>query len=164
MLCPMQNGEGGDYLLDYSAGRLDATRKSVVEHHLQVCADCAAFVESQRALWTALDDWEQIDISPDFNRRLYRQIDFEELNHSPLAKAVSWARSRWTPLTWKQGVSAAAVCAALLVALLIEVPRSARKEPAPDGIRPRAEKVDLEQVETALEDLEMLSQFKLQAR
>lgn len=154
----MQSGADAHRLLDHSAGTLDSAQARIVEQHLAICAACTAFVEAQRSVWKALDDWDRIEISADFNRRLYQRIDREELDLSPLAKVVAMARARWTPLTVKQAASAAAICATVAMAIFVDVPAWRSSKPTAE---PQIEKTEIEQVETALEDLDMLTQFKL---
>lgn len=157
----MQNDGGAEFLLDFSARKLDAVQHALVERHLAACASCAALVRSQQAVWDALDEWDRIEISPDFNRRLYDGIAGEE-RRNPLSRWAAQVASRWTPLSWRAAVPAVAVCAAFVVALVVQPPRP-WVEPATGPASPSIEKIDVEQVERALEDLEMLRQFSPRA-
>jgi hypothetical protein len=136
MDCPMQNGGGADFLMDYAARKLDAAKASLVEDHLAVCPGCAGFVETQRVVWDALEEWDRIEIAPDFDRRLYARIEKE--------KSPRWMSRK------RAGVAGAAV--ALLAVWLSQSP------PRLPSFS-REDRVDVEQVERSLEDLEMLRQF-----
>jgi hypothetical protein len=103
----------------------------------------------QIAVWKALDAWEAPVVSPDFDRRLYLRNDQEE--------RISW----WDRLTHafrsmplRQVVPLTASAGLLLVAgLLLQYPGpSARVAPRPEVVRAN-------QVERALDDLDLLGQF-----
>ncbi len=152
MECPVQSREHADVLLAYCARRLDPETAAVLERHMEDCAACRAFGEAQRAVWSALDAWEAMAVSEDFNRRLYRRIDQEE-------RASFWLRwvRPWLGLRWRPALSLAAASAAVVAAFLVQAPQSA---PRPT----ETEIVDAEQVERALDDLDMLRQLNLVPR
>ena len=75
MNCPLKRVETTDLLLEYSAKRLDAAKAAMLERHVEVCAECSAFLAGQTAVWDALDAWEPPPVSMDFNRRLWQRID-----------------------------------------------------------------------------------------
>ena len=58
MNCPIKTQENREWLLEYSAGRLDGERASMLERHVEACPACARFVEEQRVVWDALGQWE----------------------------------------------------------------------------------------------------------
>ena len=149
MECPVQNREHADLLLKYCARRLDAETAAVLERHMEHCEACRAFGEAQKTVWAALEVWEAMPVSEDFDRRLYARIGQEE-------RRGVWGglvRS-WWPLNWRPALSLAAASVIVVVALLVQSPVSA-PQPA------EAEAVDAEQVERALDDLEMLRQVNL---
>jgi anti-sigma factor RsiW len=138
MDCPVKTEENREWLLDYSAGRLDRQHAVMVERHLEACPDCARFVDEQRVVWKALGQWEPQEISADFNRRLYQKID--------QAKPASWLQLLWRPL-----VPVAAACLLLVAGVALHTPTAT----------PRMESVEPEQVERTLDDLQMLRELAL---
>jgi anti-sigma-K factor RskA len=142
MICAKEK-QGAEILMDYCAGALDANRAATFEEHLEVCEDCRRLVQAQREVWEKLDRWTPPAVSPDFDARLYARIAREEASSS----RVQWWRTLWTP-----AVSLAAACAVLAVAFLVRVPQ------AGDSAKQiRTDKVDIEQVEQTLEDLDILA-------
>ena len=104
MNCPLQSENTMDVLLDYSAGRLDESRRALLERHMRACDACAAFRLDQSALWSALDGWEPKPVSMDFNRRLWQRID--------AIQTEPWYRRLALSLrfgTWKPAIPLAAV-------------------------------------------------------
>jgi len=91
-------------------------------------------------------------VTEDFNRRLYRRIDEEERT----SFWIRWVRP-WLGLRWRPALSLAAASAAVVAAFLVQAPQSAPR-PAETEI------VDAEQVERALDDLDMLRQLNLVPR
>jgi anti-sigma factor RsiW len=150
MKCPMESGDNKDLLLSHAAGRLDADSSAALERHARSCAACSEFLEGQAALWSALDEWEARPVAADFDRRLYRRIGEQEQR--------SWWSRVFTPLL-RPAVPMAATACLLVVAGLIGID--------PDRVTPQAPVADVGQpgevelVESALEDLDMLRQFDL---
>jgi hypothetical protein len=104
----------------------------------------------QMAVWKALDAWEAPPISADFNRRLYRRID----EGAPMSWWGRCTRAfRLMPL--RQVLPLSATAGLLLMAGLI------MQHPATIG--PAAAKqapiVRADQVESTLDDLDLLRQF-----
>jgi len=149
MRCPLLNEASAELLLAYCARRLDPEMARVLERHMEHCAECRAFGEQQRAVWEALDAWEALPVSPDFDERLYRRIEAAGRASGRRLRLPAWLRVP-VPL---------AVASALLVAaLLLKVPRPALPEPD------QAEYLEAEGVERALEDIEMLRALNLVAQ
>jgi len=155
MHCPIQNGEEAEVLLEYCARKLSPTATAELERHIERCPDCRSFSVAQQHLWSALDVWESQPVSQDFDRRLYSRIDQFENR--------SWWR-RWTGdrLAWRPALSLGAACAALAVALITHNPPG-QPLMTPQLQGTKAETVEPEQVERALEDLEMLKQISASA-
>jgi hypothetical protein len=154
MKCPIESHDNAALLLDYCARKLDPGVVAVLERHIGICPACQAFRARQQLVWAALDQWEAMPVSRDFDRRLYARIEQEG--------AAQWW-SRWapslSPLGWKPAVSAAAAGLILLAAALLRTPDPAGTPEA--GAQTRIETVQVDQMERALEDLEMLRQFDL---
>jgi anti-sigma factor RsiW len=144
-------------LLAYCAGRLEPAAALAVQRHLAECPACRRFHEAQQAVWSALDDWESHPVSDDFDRRLYQRIEQED-------RAPVW--QRWIePL--RAGLArhvvlplAAAACLLFTASVILERPRQVSKPAA----EVRAEAVQPDQVESTLEDLEMLHDISMTQR
>lgn len=153
MTCPQGSEEDYGLLLDYSAGRLTPVRKAALEAHMAVCQECAAFRDRQAAVWSALDVWDPPPVSPDFNRRLWQQIENPTTApwHRKLKDALRWR-------TWQPAFPLAAA-AALVVAGFVFDHR------AMDAPRERVNStvavssMEAEQVERTLDDLQLLKQL-----
>jgi anti-sigma factor RsiW len=153
MICAMQGRKGAEVLIDYCARRLAPARAAEFEKHLENCPDCRRAVNAQREVWNAMDGCTSIEVSPDFDARLYARIAEEEA--APAWR--KWTRRVLTPAVpvaiWKPAVPLAAACAALVFTFVIRTP-----EPRETAKQLRAEHVlDIEQVERTLADLDMLT-------
>jgi anti-sigma factor RsiW len=148
MNCPIEMGNS-EMLVAYAAGELDPEANAALERHLDACPRCRLLAGEQAELWKTLDAWEAPPVSPDFDRRLYRRIR-EEVRPS------WWERlSRpFHPMPLRQLLPlTATLCLLLMASLLVRHPAALHKA------EPRAEAVRVEQVESTLDDLELLNQF-----
>lgn len=141
MICFTDNPHSAELLTDYCAGTLDAKRAGEIEAHLQRCAKCKDLAQAQRMVWEALDSWRPVEVSPSFDAKLYARIDAE-------ADRPWWKQGLWRPL-----LPLAAAGVALALALMVWMPR--RTAPADSSVR--GEKIDIQQVEQALDDMDLLS-------
>jgi anti-sigma factor RsiW len=148
MNCPLHTRENAEQLFNYCSRRLDPQTAAVLERHIAVCPECRQFAENQRAVWDALDAWEAAPVSAGFDRRLYQRI----ANEQP------WWRRIVCPLTqhWNVAASAAGVCVLLMAGVLLNHPVTT-PEVAKDA--PQVEQVQAEQVEHALDAMDMLAEF-----
>lgn len=147
MDCPLQGKEGAELLLDYCSRTLDPDLTEIVNRHLAACPSCRALMEAQQAVWRALDAWEAPPIPADFDRRLFRRIRE--------ARAPGWLerlRLELSPINWRPALPLAAASVILAAGFLLQRPSIPPAAPA-------VETADVEQVERALEDLEMLKLF-----
>lgn len=153
MKCPKENGSGAELILAYTAGTLEPSTQIEFERHLAGCEGCREMAAEQKAVWDALDDWRPTAVSPDFDSRLYRRISEEA--------AMSWWR-RPLRLNWSWGLRpalpVAAACAAIMIAFVVKEPVAISHSPVPVE-----HKVSIEQVERALDDMDMLKQMSLTA-
>src|SRR5712691_4128932 len=174
MNCPMVTLESADVLLEYCARKLDAENSAILERHIAICPACREFASGQRALWQALDSWEAAPVSPDFDSRLYQRIEKEgswldllTRPFRPMPGRPPWVR-QCLPL-------AAAACVAVMAGALLQPPGVHPEWAHPELLRgePQAvlqtesaqlESVQPEQVEHALEAMQMLSDFSHQVR
>jgi Putative zinc-finger len=130
MKCPLQFDESSELIVGYGARTLDPDTALAFERHVWSCAACREAAALQRAVWTALDEWHTLPVSPDFNQRLSARI------------ADSESRACWR---WRLLLPMAA-CAALWAVLLVRQPASAPPPP-------------IEQVQHALDDMDLLNQI-----
>jgi anti-sigma factor RsiW len=158
MGCAIQDREAAGLLLSYCAGTLPPEQIPPVERHLEYCGECREWVGAQNVLWQHLECWKAPDVSRDFNRRLYHRIDEEELTRNPLARWVRRFASRWSPFPWRTAMPVGAACAILVAALVIQ-PSSLLRSQNRDESSAKMERIDAEQVERTLDDLDMLKQL-----
>ena len=154
MRCPIETQDSAELLLNYSARRLGPESTAILEAHMEICAACREFRDGQRAVWEALDRWEAQPVSADFDRRLYRRIEEQE---------SSWWRRVVAPLRpvlWRPAVPLAATACLVLLAGFISV---GPERVAPPVAVENPQIQEVEQVERALDDVDMLRQFDLVA-
>ncbi len=153
MKCPSNAWEEAD-LLAFSENKLEAPQAVRLHEHLQSCAVCRTVVEQQKAVWEALDAWEAPAIAADFDRRLYGAMEQD---------AGRW--NRWLEssrlLLVRQGLPIAAAACLIVVAGVV-AHRPADSTMAPSAAR--IENLQPEQVEHALDDVQMLGDFTRAAR
>jgi len=158
MNCPIETQENAETLLAYCAGKLEPGAEVILETHIKACPQCRAFCEGQGTLWKALDVWEAPAVSADFDRRLYGRIEAEG--------SLSWWDRLVRPLRpmlirpvlLRPTFAVAAACVIVTAGFLLESPNRVGTV-SPQG--PAAEVIEVEQVERALDDLEMLREFSL---
>jgi anti-sigma factor RsiW len=125
---------------------LDAAGAREVDRHVESCAECRRLVEAQRSVFAALDAFAAPEVSAGFDRKLYARIAAE--------KPAFWRR--WLPVTpiawWKPAVPVA--LAALALSALFVVRSSNSSTPQQ---QPAIGKADVEQVEQALDDMDLLA-------
>jgi anti-sigma factor RsiW len=150
MICLKDDLQGSEILTDYCAGALDAIRTAELEAHLHACVACQGKVDAQRKVWEALDAWAPVEVSQGFDAKLYSRIAAE--------KRQPWWRALQRPF-----VPLTAAVAVLMVAMLLWIPGSnSRIQNAPS--QPVVEKIDVQQVEQALDDMDMLTPVGQTAR
>jgi len=148
MNCPLKTEENADLLVDYTAGRLDPEKTARLYRHMQMCPDCAALQLEQTAVWDALDAWEPMPVSVDFNRRLWQRIDAME--------TAPWYRRLGDFLEmahWKPAFTLAAAMVIVAAGFVLDHPGN--RAPAMPGVSAS----EAEQVEQTLDDLQLLHQF-----
>jgi anti-sigma factor RsiW len=152
MNCPIRNEETADLLLAYTARRLDPAKTTLLERHMDLCPQCAEFRAGQDIVWQALDAWEAPAVTPDFNRRLYRRIEAEA--------AAPWYRrlfaAPWT--MWKPAIPLAAAGLVVVAGFVLDHPGSMSQPNVPPAIHVVGV-AEAEQVENALDDLQLLRQL-----
>jgi len=151
MGCPIEDDEGDELILAYGANTLTPQQRIDLERHLGTCASCRERAEAQRAVWTALDAWSPTMVSPDFDERLFRRI----ANEQPSAWWRQLSPVNWP---WRSTLPVGVACAALIAAFLLKNPALRLETPA----QPQP-KLQIEQVEHALDDMEMLKQLSIES-
>lgn len=140
--CPLHSEEHAQLLLSYCARQLDPDSTATLQRHIDICPACQQFLDSQQLVWDALDAWERTPISSNFDSTLLERI--RDDGRPAWANGVAtWTRT----LSWKPALPAAAILALWIIAYPTSYPE-------PDAAQ-------AEQVELALEDLEMLQQLPL---
>jgi anti-sigma factor RsiW len=151
MSCPIGSHEQLELLQAYCAGERNTPDLAALEKHMEVCPACRELVASQQAVWAALDDWQAPAASADFNRKLFARI---EQDVSLWDRLFDPFRPLWVRLTVPL---AAAACVALMVGIMLDH-RPAQPQPVP------AELAQPEQIEHALDDMQMLHDFNTATR
>lgn len=157
MNCPMENRESDELPLNYVSGALDTHQAALFEQHMLSCAVCAKFAREQKAVWGALDLFEPVPVSADFDRRLYQRIDQVATNNA------SWwdrmAAALRSPMLARRGLPIAAAAAVLVAAGVIwERPFATTAKPQ-TPLSAEVDNIQPDQVQHALDDMEMLREF-----
>lgn len=151
MGCPAGDDGGEELILAYGANTLAPEQQIELERHLETCASCRERAEAQRAVWSALDAWTPTVVSPNFDERLFLRIASEQQN-------AWWQRLFRVNWSWRPAVPVAAACSVLIAAFLLKSPvlrTEPQSEPQP--------KLQIEQVEHALDDMDMLKQLGVES-
>lgn len=152
MGCSLNKKRGEEILMDYCAHTLDPAQAAGFERHMESCADCRRVVEAQNEVWQLLGRIRPAPVPADFDARLYARIAQETAKPS----WQRWLARMFQPAVpvaiWKPAVPILAACALLAVGFLVRTPEVTQPSP-----HIRAERVDIEQVERTLEDLDLLT-------
>lgn len=155
MRCPIEAPENAELLLEYCARTLSPEVSAVLERHMEICPACREFAQGQQAVWQALDQWEAAPVSMDFDRRLYRRIEQSKAWWDPLVRPFrALAAYRAVP-------AMAAVVLMVAAGVMLQHPNEA---PAPVQQDLAIVEVQAEQVEQALDAMDMLSEFSRKVR
>lgn len=167
MKCPIQTKDGGaELILDYCSDRLHREQPELAlefERHLSVdrCEDCARVVDAQRGVWSALDGFDAPAVSSDFDAKLWRKI--EESEARPWWRRLFDGPAAGFSVSWKPAFVTASACTAIFVVMLAVRPgadtNASGGEPVVTKAAATATNVDFDQVEKALDDIEMLNQL-----
>ena len=149
MECPIKHGDGAELIIAYGAGTLAPETGSELERHLLVCEKCRQIAQAQKEVWSSLDTWTPAPVSPTFDERLYQRIAVEE-------QSKWWRRLFGANWSWRPAMPVAAACAALIAVFLLKGP-AAEQQPSPQS----SQRPQIEQVERALDDMEMLKQLSV---
>jgi len=152
MTCPLKNKESAHVLLDYTARRLDGPTAAVLDQHICECPECALFRMEQSAVWAAMDTWEPMPVSTDFNRRLWQRIDAVAVE--PWYKTLA----AWLQVAdWKPVFPLAAAILVIAAGFLLDHTGERSVIPGNAGFGVSLREAD--QVEQMLDDIQLLHQF-----
>ena len=129
MTCLRDNVKGADQLIGYLEGTLPPGDRAEIDEHAAACAECRALLAVQATMGD-----EVPEVSGDFDARLYARIEQD--------RQQQWWR-RWL---FRPAVPLAAAAAILAVMMFVRMPSE----------RASLDRVELEQLEQALDDLELL--------
>ncbi len=162
MSCQIKSEEHTDHLLAYSAGQLRGEAAARLELHMLACEDCAAFGKQQTSVWNLLDAWEPRPVSADFDRRLYAKIDAAE-SASWLDRAIASIQEFFQPVLARPALPLAAASLVIAAGFVLDHPgkrlNSNNDQASLHVSSVEINKVVVDQVETTLDDMEMLRQF-----
>jgi hypothetical protein len=151
MGCPIGDDGGDELIVAYGARTLAPQQQVELERHLESCARCREVVEAQLTVWSALDAWTLTAVSSNFDQMLFRRIENEE-------RKAWWRRLLPGTWSWRPAVPVGVACAALVAAFLLKNPTLLPEmQPQPQP------KIEIEQVEHALDDMDMLKQLGLES-
>jgi hypothetical protein len=152
----LETRENAQLLLDYCTRKLEPESVATLERHIAICGACREFASGQHAVWQALDAWEAAPVSADFDSRLYRRIDTE----------VSWwdlLLRAFRPVSLRRSLPATAMaCLLVMVGVILERPTVSPTPPPADVTQ--VDSVQPEQVEHALDAMEILNEFSRHVR
>lgn len=156
MNCARQKDGGTGDLLGYAAGTLSAAEAAELERHMTECAACRELAEAQKRVWAALEEWTPEPVPADFDKKLYERIAAEGQRrwwHFVLRPEFSFSLRSAAPV--------AVACVALVAALVMRTPEARVQAPVPHAAAVTAApaKIDADQVERSLDDIEMLKQL-----
>lgn len=151
MECPQSHPDGVDWIVAYAAHTLEAAEEAAFERHLESCPGCRELAAAQSTVWSALDELTPLRVSPNFDALVFRRIAQEQ--------QLPWWRRVWrADWSWRPVMPVAAAGAVLMVAFLVKYPGPALT-PLPES----QPKLQIEQVESALDDMDMLKQVGVEA-
>lgn len=154
-----------DLLLAYGAGRLDADAAIRLDRHVSGCGECQEFLAGQRLAWDALEAYGRATprVTANFDEQLYARIAQEQTG--------SWWQRTWRrwfesgePVNWKPAGALAFACLAVAVGLSLRTGLPVRtggfeSKPKPAPVVLAFDKQEIEQIDRALEDFEMLNKM-----
>jgi anti-sigma factor RsiW len=154
MICSIENRE--ERLLDYVSGSLEAQEIALFEKHLETCSECGEFVTGQQAVWESLDLFEPAPVSANFDRLLYERMAQTSWWDRLVASVSTPFRA---PAFLRQGLPIMAAAVVLAAAVMVWERPTPAPAPQPTQLSAEAETLQPDQVERALDDMEMLRQF-----
>ena len=149
--CPLENEKAAELILAYGAQTLDPDQSAAFDRHMLLCTSCREAAAAQRGVWSALDAWQPDPISSNFDENLYRRILTEE-------RRPWWQRLFRANWSLRPAMPVAAACGVLMAVFLLRSP-----DPVPAPPSSTQPKVRIEQVERALDDIDMLEKLGVES-
>lgn len=150
--CSLDNSKSAELILAYGARTLDPAAEAAFEQHMEQCTHCRDLAAAQRQLWSVMDHWWPAPISESFDQKLYQRITTEE-------QGAWWQRALRANWSWRPAMPVAAACAVLVAAFVLRTPAP----PAAPEQSQRQPKLEIEQVQHALDDIEMLKKLGVES-
>lgn len=130
----------------------EALERREFEAWLERDPELRSISAQQQELWRTMETWEPVELSLDFNRRLYERIDAQEARRNPF---LGWFASLRP--SFAIGLAVLVVAAASIVV----------ERPAPRPVAVKAQLAPIaderlrEEIDRVLDDLEMLADFEV---
>lgn len=137
-----------DRILDPAGPPLDEAEQAQFEQWLEREPELKAMFERQLALFETMDQWQTGEPSAGFDAAVYARIR--------RAGEPFWRRFLF--VSWKPALAAGLTAAAVLIGVF-GFDRQAVDEPAQIAVKSAAEAEYYQQIERALDDVEMLIDF-----
>jgi anti-sigma factor RsiW len=144
MTCLRENPNGADLLIGYLEGTLSPEDRSALDQHAAACAECRGLLAVQQTL-----EDEVPEVSAGFDARLYAHIRHDRWS-------ARWRRRLWRPL-----LPLAAASAILAGTLWVRMPGP--EAPVDDPKQASVDRIEIEQLEQVLDDLELLMPLREEA-
>ncbi len=127
-----------------------------VERHLWGCPACSQVYLEQQALWRQMDAWEAPEVSAGFDRRLFARAGRRLA--SPWL-GLEGFRRLFRPL--QPALPAALACVLVVATLVVQKERYLPAPPDATVAAQGPERDDLRQIDVALDDIQMLTDFDI---
>jgi ferric-dicitrate binding protein FerR (iron transport regulator) len=139
-----------DRILDPTGPPLDAARQREFDQWLEREPELKAVFEQQQALFETMDLWETAEPSESFDEAVYARIR-RDAEAGPI-----WRRFLFA--SWKPSLAAAVAAAAVLIGVSAW-DRQPVEQPAQVAVKSAAEAEYYDEIDRALDDVEMLIDF-----
>lgn len=147
MGCSLDKSVAEELIVAYAARTLSADAQADLERHLETCSSCRELAEQQRAVWSLLEEWHPLPVSPDFDQKMAHRVVHAGRN--------GWWRGHFGSWSWRPLIPIAAACTVLVFAFLLKDDDHANAPGPASQPQVRIE----QQVEHALDDMDMLKQI-----
>jgi anti-sigma factor RsiW len=156
MRCPLQDEEFASILLEYCDRTLAPDVAASLERHFEVCGACRESIEAQRAVWAALDEFKPESISAGFDEEVLSRVARERRPGAGRLLA-------WPDFSVRRVLPVAAAAMVLMAVGLFHGRLAPSAGEVEDSTRFMKSDliVDVEQVDSTLDDIEMLRQMGL---
>lgn len=112
MGCSLDKSVAEELIVAYAARTLSADAQADLERHLETCSSCRELAEQQRAVWSLLEEWHPLPVSPDFDQKMAHRVVHAGRN--------GWWRGHFGSWSWRPLIPIAAACTVLVFAFLLK--------------------------------------------